>query len=40
MDHSNQQIIEISSDLKKLNVHSIAPSHCTGKFATKDLISR
>lgn len=34
MDHSKQQILEISSDLKNLNVLSIAPSHCTGKFAT------
>ncbi len=34
MDHTKQQILEISSDLKKLNVLSIAPSHCTGKFAT------
>ena len=34
MDHTKQQILEISSDLKKLNVLRIAPSHCTGKFAT------
>ena len=34
MDHTKQQILEISSDLKKLNVLSIAPSHCTGKVAT------
>ncbi len=35
MDYTTQQILDISSDLKKLNVHRIAPSHCTGKFATK-----
>jgi metal-dependent hydrolase (beta-lactamase superfamily II) len=34
MDHTKQQILEISSDLKKLNVLSIAQSNCTGKFAT------
>jgi len=34
MEHKEQQILEISSDLKKLNVLNIAPSHCTGKLAT------
>jgi 7,8-dihydropterin-6-yl-methyl-4-(beta-D-ribofuranosyl)aminobenzene 5'-phosphate synthase len=34
MDHSKQQVTDISSDLKRLNVLGIAPSHCTGKFAT------
>ncbi len=35
MDQTTQHVLKISSELKKLNIASIGPSHCTGKFAIK-----
>lgn len=34
MRHTQGQVEEISTDLKKLGVENLAPSHCTGKLAT------
>ena len=34
MRQSNQQVRELSSKLKSLQVKKLAPSHCTGEQAT------